>query len=63
MVKPEFLPVLSLLGPCDSLMYYNSVSNDDEKSKFFVIKRIFMLSFLVSMMTFGCTIIAIGAAV
>lgn len=43
--------------------YYNSVSYDDEKSKYFVIKRIFMLSFLVSMMTFGCTIIAIGAAV
>ena len=43
--------------------YYNSVSYDDEKSKYFVIKRVFMLSFLVSMMTFGCTIIAIGAAV
>ena len=45
------------------LTYYNSVSYDDERSKYFVIKRIFMLSFLVSMMTFGCTIIAIGAAV
>ena len=45
------------------LTYYNSVSYDDESSKYFVIKRIFMLSFLVSMMTFGCTIIAIGAAV
>ena len=48
------------------LTYYNLVSYDDERSKFFfVIKRIFMLSFLVSMMTFGCTIIiiAIGAAV
>ena len=43
--------------------YYNSVSYDDDKSKYFVIKRVFMLSFLVSMMTFGCTIIAIGAAV
>ena len=43
--------------------YFNSVTYKDEKSKYFVIKRIFMLSFLVSMMTFGCTIIAIGAAV
>ena len=42
---------------------YTSVSFDDEKSRYFVIKRIFMLSFLVSMMTFVCSVVAIGAAV
>ena len=55
---------IAMFGYC--IYWKDRVSHDEkdeENYKHFVQKRIWMLSFIVSSLTFGCTIIAAGAAI
>lgn len=60
----QVLMAIAMFGYC--IYWKDRVSHDDkdeENYKYFVQKRIWMLSFIVSSLTFGCTIIAAGAAI